>query len=87
MDILVLRIFARMSLPLRITFEDNDYTYIVLDKLIDRNTKEIRSLLEERELTLFKNERNEWDARERTIEDKSGLIKAIARNVALRYRL
>jgi len=76
-----------MSLPLRITFEDNDYTYTVLTKLINRDTKEIKILLGERELTLFKNEQNVWDARERTIEDKSDLIKAIARNVALRYRL
>jgi len=76
-----------MTLPLRITFEDNDYTYIVLTKLIDRDTKEIKILLGEQEFTLFKNEHNVWDARERAVEDNAGLLKAIARNVALRYRL
>lgn len=76
-----------MSLPLRITFEGKDYTYTILTKLIDRATSEIKIRLNDEELTLFKNQKNEWDALERTISDEPGLIKAIARSVALRYRL
>jgi hypothetical protein len=76
-----------MSLPLRITFEGKDYTYTIMTKLIDKNTKEIKISINDEELTLFKNEQNEWDALERTISDSPGLIKDIARNVGLRYRL
>lgn len=76
-----------MSLPLRITFDGKDYTYTMLTKLINKDTSEIKIRLHDEELTLFKNQKNEWDALERTISDQPGLIKAIARNVALRYRL
>lgn len=76
-----------MSLPLRITFDGKDYTYTILTKLINKDTSEIKIRLNDEELTLFKNQKNEWDALERTISDELGLIKAIARNVALRYRL
>lgn len=81
------RIFELMSLPLRITFEERDYTYTILTKLITKETREIKISLNNEELTLFKNDKNEWDARERTVIDDAGLIKAIGRNVALRHRL
>lgn len=76
-----------MSLPLRITFDGKDYTYIILTRLINRDTSEIKIRLGDEKLTLFKNHRNEWDALERTISDEPSLIKAIGRNVTLRYRL
>ena len=76
-----------MSLPLRITFEGEDYTYTILTKQIDRETSEIRINLNGEELTISRNSSGEWDAMERTITDPQGLLKAIARNVALRYRL
>lgn len=76
-----------MSLPLRITFEGKDYSYTILTKLIDKHPIEIKIKLDNEELTLFKNQKDEWDVLERTISDEPGLIKAIARNVALRYRL
>ncbi|RZM18512.1 MAG: hypothetical protein EOO88_40520 [Pedobacter sp.] len=76
-----------MSLPLRITFEGEDYTYTILTRQIDRDTSEIRISLNGEELTISRNSAGEWDALERTITDPQGLLKAIARNVALRYRL
>lgn len=76
-----------MSLPLRITFEGMDYIYTILTKLISKETNEIKISLKEEEFTLYKNQKGEWDALERTISDEPGLIKAIARNIALRYRL
>lgn len=76
-----------MSLPLRITFEDKDYTYTILTKKIDKYTSEIKITLDGHELTISRNTAGEWDALERTISDAPGLLKAIARNVALRYRL
>jgi len=76
-----------MSLPLRITFEGEDYTYTILTRMITKETTEIKISLNDQELTLVRNQKGEWDALERTISDEPGLIKAIARNVALRYRL
>ncbi|WP_307530580.1 hypothetical protein [Pedobacter sp. W3I1] len=55
--------------------------------MINKETAEIKISLNGEELTLSRNIRGEWDAAERTVSDEQGLIKAIARNVALRYRL
>ncbi|QNN42931.1 hypothetical protein [Pedobacter roseus] len=80
-------IFKKMSLPMRITFEGEDYTYMILTKMINKETNEIRISLNGEELTLSRNARGEWDAVERTVSDRHGLLMSIARNVALRYRL
>jgi hypothetical protein len=76
-----------MSLPLRMTYEGKDYTYTILTKIINKDSTEIRILLENEEVTIAKNSKGEWDMQERTISDHAGLIKSIARAVALRYRL
>ncbi|RZJ89396.1 MAG: hypothetical protein EOO20_11090 [Chryseobacterium sp.] len=76
-----------MSLPLRITFDGDDFTYTILTSKINRETTEIRIGLNGEEFTIARNTLGEWDALERAINDPSGLLKAIARNVALRYRL
>jgi len=76
-----------MSLPLRTTFEGEDYTYTILTKMINKETKEIKISLNGEELTIAPNARGEWDAMERTVSDRPGLLKSIARNVSLRYRL
>lgn len=76
-----------MSLPLRITFNDQDYSYTILTKKIERETTEIKIELNGEELTIFRTTLGEWDILERTIDDEHGLLKEIARNVALRYRL
>jgi hypothetical protein len=76
-----------MSLPLRITYEGKDYTYIILTRIIDRDLAEIRILLNDEEVTIVKDSKGEWDMQERTISDHAGLVKAIARAVGLRYRL
>ena len=76
-----------MSLPLRITFEDQDYTYTLITKKIDRETSEIKINLNQEEFTIVRNTNGEWDVIERTISDEPGLLQAIAKNLALRYRL
>jgi len=55
--------------------------------MIDQHSKTIQIEIDGQEYTVFKNSKNEWDAQERTINDRAGVIKAIVRNVALRYRL
>ena len=76
-----------MSLPLRITFEGADYTYRVLTKLIVKTTDLIRIELDGVEYQLSPNAKGEWVAADATIADRQDLLRAIARNVALRYRL
>lgn len=76
-----------MSLPLRITVEGQDYSYTILTRMIDKETKEIKISLNEEVLTLLRNQNGDWVAIEQTISDEAGLIKAIVRNVVLRYRL
>jgi len=76
-----------MSLPLRITFEESDYTFSVLTKSINKQTNLIRIKLNDQEYDLAVNSRGEWDAADTTVQDHPGLLRAIARNVALRYRL
>jgi hypothetical protein len=79
--------FAAMSLPMRITFENKDYTYTILSKIINKETKEIKINLEGKELTLVQNQNREWNAVELTVDHNHQLIRAIGKNIALRYRL
>ncbi len=76
-----------MSLPLRITYNGQDYSYTILSKKIENDITEIKIELNGEELTISRNTLGEWDVLERTINDEQGLLKEIARNVALRYRL
>ena len=59
----------------------------MLIRQIDRDTTEIKINLNGEELTIGRNPAGEWDVLDRTITDLHGLLKSIARNVALRYRL
>ncbi len=76
-----------MSLPLRITFGDIDYTYKVLSKGINKETTQIKISLFSEEFTLIRDQRNEWVAEETSIGDNQALLRAIGRSLASRYRL
>lgn len=76
-----------MNLPLRITFDGDDYTYTVLTKSINKQTTLIRISLDQKEYELSPNAKGEWAATDLTVTDQPELLRAIARNVALRYRL
>ncbi|WP_090784412.1 hypothetical protein [Pedobacter sp. ok626] len=76
-----------MSLPMRITFEEKDYTYNILTKSITKETNSIQITLNGEQYELVRNFKGDWDAADATINDHLGLIKAIARNIKLRYRL
>ncbi len=76
-----------MTLQLRITFEGEDYTYVILTKAIDKQTRSIRISLNGEEYELSPNAKKEWDATDPAIANKQPLLRAIARNIALRYRL
>jgi hypothetical protein len=76
-----------MNLPLRITFEGKEYTYRVLTKGITRFTTEIKISVEGKDFTLLRSAKSEWLATEITVGDEPALLTAVARNIALRYRL
>ncbi len=76
-----------MSLPLRITFKDSDYTYQVLTTGIGKETMEIKINLSGKEFTLARNQQNEWYAQDATIGDNHELLKAIARSIVSRFRV
>lgn len=76
-----------MNLPMRITFDGNDYTYIVTTKGITKDTNAIHINMNGIEYQLVCNSKGDWDAVDSTVGDHSGLLKAIGRNIKLRYRL
>jgi hypothetical protein len=76
-----------MSLPLRITFNDTDYTFTVLTRGINKETTAVKISLLGEEFTIVRNQQHQWHALETSIGDKDDLLRAIAKNVALRYRL
>jgi len=75
-----------MSLPLRITFGQKDYTYKVLTRQITRDTSLIEIDLEGVQYQLRKSADNLWQSNV-TISDNAELLGAIARNLSLRYRI
>ncbi|MEJ2880984.1 hypothetical protein [Pedobacter sp. GR22-6] len=75
-----------MSLPLRITFEQKDYTYTVLTRSITRDTTLIRIEMEGEEYELTRGNDGYWRS-DATISERVDLLAAIARNLSLRYRI
>ena len=72
---------------MRITFDDKDYTYVVLTKGITKDTTEIKINMNEIEYHLACNSKGDWDVVDATMNNHPGLLKAIGRNIKLRYRL
>jgi hypothetical protein len=77
-----------MGLPLRITYNDKDYVYQIIDsKLINQNTIELQLLLNGEKVGLIKNDKRVWVQKD---EDKSldpEFIQALGRSVSLRLRM
>lgn len=76
-----------MNLPLRINFDEKDYTYMIITKGITKETSKIHISLNGMEYQLVCNAKGDWDAVDATVSDNSGLLTAIGRNIKLRYRL
>lgn len=76
-----------MSLPMRINFDEKDYTYIIITKGITKETSAIQISLNGVEYQLVCNSKGDWDAADATINDQPGLLKSIGRAIKLRYRL
>jgi hypothetical protein len=77
-----------MGLQLRITFNDTDYTYqIVNSKLIDQYTTELELMLNGEKVGLLKDKDRGWIQKEGDITIDPGLVLALGRSVSLRLRM
>ncbi len=76
-----------MSLPLRITVDNKDYSYTLLTRIINKETEEIQILIEGEEFTLRKSSNGDWQAAEAAIDDNHQLLHSIIRSIKLRFRL
>ncbi|MES2278389.1 MAG: hypothetical protein V4592_20325 [Bacteroidota bacterium] len=77
-----------MGLPLRITFNDQDYVYqIVNSKLIDQNTTELEILLNGETVELIKDARRVWILKDTGVQMDPELVQALGRSVSLRLRM
>jgi hypothetical protein len=77
-----------MGLPLRITFDDKDYVYqIVNSKLIGQNTTELELLLNGEKVELIKDARRVWTLKEGDTSLDPELVQALGRSVSLRLRM
>lgn len=76
-----------MGLPLRITFNDKDYVYqIVNSRLINQNTTELELLLNGEKLQLIK-ENTIWIQKEGEEQLDPNFVQALGRSVSLRLRM
>jgi hypothetical protein len=76
-----------MGQVLRITFNNMDYTFQILNtRPVSKETKEIQILLNGVTLTLVCNER-QWVPKSEAEDSPYELVAAIGRMIALRYRI
>ncbi|GAB3925146.1 hypothetical protein [Mucilaginibacter myungsuensis] len=77
-----------MGLNLRITFDDQDYVYqIVNSKLIDQYTTELEILLNGEKIELIKDARKVWIQKNGDKTLNPDLVQALGRSVSLRLRM
>lgn len=77
-----------MGLPLRITYNDQDYVYQIIDsKKINQYTTELQLLLNGEKVALIKNEQRVWvqSDEQKTLDPE--LVQALGRSVSLRMRM
>ncbi len=75
-----------MGLPLRITFNDKDYTYEIINEAINKNTVEITLVLNGEKVTLEKNEKKNW-VQSAGEEINAEFAQALGRAVSSLYRM
>jgi hypothetical protein len=77
-----------MGLPLRITFNEKDYVYQIIDsKLIDHHSTELQLLLDGEKINLVKNEKRVWIQNDADKSIDPDLVQALGRSVSLRLRM
>jgi hypothetical protein len=77
-----------MGLPLRITFNDKDYLYQIVDSnLINKNTTELHLVLDGEDVALVKDEKSVWVQKDNSTSLDPELVEALGRSVSLRLRM
>ncbi|MDB5089838.1 hypothetical protein [Mucilaginibacter sp. OK098] len=77
-----------MGLPLRITFNDQDYIYQIIDsKIINQYTTELQLLVNGEKVALIKNDKRVWIQKDEEKSLDPELIQALGRSVSLRMRM
>ncbi|TCC98197.1 hypothetical protein [Pedobacter psychroterrae] len=77
-----------MGLKMRITYQDTDYVFEIIDgKSINKYTTEFTILFNGDQFTLIKNEKNIWTLGSGQTALSANFVLAIGRSVSLRYRM
>lgn len=77
-----------MALPMRITFDDKDYIYQILNtNLINKHTTEIELIFNGEKLELMMDERKTWVQKDQSKPIDPDLVQALGRSVSLRLRM
>ena len=77
-----------MGLPLRITYNDQDYVYQIIDsKKINQYTTELQLLVNGEKVALIKNEQRVWVQNDEQKSLDPELVQALGRSVSLRMRM
>lgn len=76
-----------MGLPLRITFNEKDYTYEIITQPINKSTTHVDILLNGQKITLQKTERKTWAQSAGDQEIDPEFAQALGRAVSSLYRM
>ncbi|MDB5156549.1 MAG: hypothetical protein JWR50_1256 [Mucilaginibacter sp.] len=77
-----------MGLPLRITFDDKDYTYQILNtNLINKDTTELEIIFNGEKVELVMDNKKTWVQKDQGNTIDPELIQALGRSVSLRLRM
>lgn len=77
-----------MGLQLRMTFNDADYVYeIINSRLTDHQTTELELVLEGEKVELLRDKNMVWTQKDGDSSFDPGLIQALGRSASLRLRV
>jgi hypothetical protein len=77
-----------MALPMRITFDDKDYIYQILNtNLINKDTTQLELIFNGEKLELVMDNRKTWVQKDTTMRLDPALVQALGRSVSLRLRM
>lgn len=77
-----------MGLKMRITYKETDFVYEIVDgAAINKETTELKVILNGNPITLLKDVSNVWIQAEGDITIEPDFAQALGRSVSLRYRM
>jgi len=77
-----------MGLKMRITYKETDFVYEIVDgAAINKDTTELKVVLNDQQITLLKDVNNVWVQQEGEITIEPDFAQALGRSISLRYRM